>query len=161
NREIHGERGVGQIPAARDLLLEVLRRRLRKRRNDAEPPGVRDGRRELGPSDPLHPALHDWVADGEHFGDAGFQALPPSRREWRARSFCRNRAEWEMGWAMAGAFEALSRAASPVLACASHAPVNKPMRPSSPRRNRAITGLTRAAVHGDACRVGAAVNMRT
>jgi hypothetical protein len=43
------------------------------------------------------------------------------------------------------------------LATEGHAPVNKPRHPSSPRRNRAITGLTRAIAMAALARVGVAV----
>ena len=42
-------------------LVELARRRL----DDAEPAGVRDGRRELGPGDVAHRRLHDRMLDSQ------------------------------------------------------------------------------------------------
>jgi hypothetical protein len=71
NREIHAEGLVGHLVAARDLLLEIGRRRLREAGDDAEPAGVGDGRGHLGVADVMHAALNDGVLDAEKLGDAG------------------------------------------------------------------------------------------
>ena len=69
-RDVHAERLVGEVAHLDDLvadLVEPARRRL----DDAEPAGVGDRRRELGPGDEAHRRLHDRVLDSEQLRDSG------------------------------------------------------------------------------------------
>ena len=70
DREIDAERLVGHLAAALDLLHQIIGRRLRQAREKPQRARVRDRRRQLGPPNPLHAALHDRVLDAEHFGEA-------------------------------------------------------------------------------------------
>ena len=70
DRQVHAERLVGHLAAARDLLDQVLGRRLRQRREEAQRAGVGDRRGQLGAADPLHAALHDGVLHPEHLGES-------------------------------------------------------------------------------------------
>ncbi len=79
DRQVHAERLVGHLAAARDLLHQVLRRRLRQRGQETERAGIGDGRGQLGASDPLHAALHDGVLHPEH--------LRESRADHRALTY--------------------------------------------------------------------------
>jgi hypothetical protein len=70
DREIDAEGLVGHLPAARDLLGEVLRRGLCEAGQEAECAGVGDGRDQLGAADPLHAALDDRMLHSEKLGKA-------------------------------------------------------------------------------------------
>ena len=77
NGQIDAERLVGQAAAARDLLHEVLGRRLRQCGDEAERAGVGDRRDQLGASHPLHSALHDRVFDAHELGKPRFDHFDP------------------------------------------------------------------------------------
>ena len=85
NGEVHAERLVGHVAAARDFLGEVFRRRLRQRGDQAERAGIGDGRDQLGASDPLHAALHDRVFDADQFGEPRLDHDLPSVSPARGR----------------------------------------------------------------------------
>ena len=82
DRQVHAERLVGHLAAARDLLHEILGCRLRQRREEPERTGVGHGRGQLGATDPLHAALHDGVLHPEHLREsrADHCALSYARR---------------------------------------------------------------------------------
>ena len=72
-RQVHAERLVGHVAAARDLARQQFRRLLRQPGDDAEPAGIRYRRCQFGEADIMHAALDDRMADAEHFGDGGAQ----------------------------------------------------------------------------------------
>jgi len=74
--EVHAERLVGHVAAARDFFRQKLRRLLRQPGDDAETAGVGHGGGKLGAADEVHAALDDGMADAEHFGDGCLHVNP-------------------------------------------------------------------------------------
>ena len=70
DREVHGKRFVGHLPAACDLPVEILGRGLSKSGDDAQAARVRDRRDKLCVAYVVHPALDDGMLDAEQFSDA-------------------------------------------------------------------------------------------
>ncbi len=68
--QVHPERLIGHLPAAGDLLRQVLGRALGQDGDDAEAAGVGDRRRHLGIAHHVHAALDDRMLDPEELGDA-------------------------------------------------------------------------------------------
>jgi hypothetical protein len=75
--EVHAERLVGHVVAARDFFRQKLRRLLRQAGDDAETAGIGHRGRKLGAADEVHAALDDGMADAEHFGDGCVHVNPP------------------------------------------------------------------------------------
>src|SRR5215212_728964 len=76
NGQIDAERLVGHLAASRDLAGQILRRWLRQRGNESERASIGDGGDQLGPANPLHPALDDWVLDSDQFGKTCLDHFP-------------------------------------------------------------------------------------
>jgi hypothetical protein len=70
NGEVDAERLVGEAAAARDLLGQILWRRLGQRGDEAERAGIGNGCDQFGAPHPLHAALHDRVFDPDKLGEA-------------------------------------------------------------------------------------------
>ena len=69
--QVHTERLVGHVLAARDLVGELFRRALRETGDNAETTRIGHRRCHLGKADIMHAALDDRVLDTEHLGNAG------------------------------------------------------------------------------------------
>ena len=87
--EVHAERLVRHLAAARDFPGEVLRRALGQAGDDAEPTGLRNRGGHLGEADKMHAALDDRMLDAEQFGDARLHWFSPDaiRTEWHTVPF--------------------------------------------------------------------------
>ncbi len=125
DRQVHGDRLLGQRPRPGDLLAQVVGGRLGQGGDDAEAAGLRHRRGQLCAADPLHPALHNRVLDTDEIGEACSQhKCSPAvsriyRRSGRAALFMKSDCRRGTGLSITGDLASARKAHALGTGCAS------------------------------------------
>ena len=76
HQDVRTERRSGESPYFANRVTNFIRRQ-RRRRQQAEAAGLRHGSHECRHREMAHAGVHHRMADGQHFGHSGADAIPP------------------------------------------------------------------------------------